>query len=247
MAKPSTRVEFKNWCLRKLGHGAIEINVTDNQVEDRIDEALIKFGEFHSDGQEHLLTGHVVSNTDISNRYITTSNNTLAVVKVFRMPSQIGGSSVFTDVKYQWFMQNIWNLSASQMQDYVFNMTHLESITQWLNPAMNIRFSKYRNRIYIDSDWSDIDNGEYLLIEEYRTIDANTATQIYSDEWLLQYATALIKKQWASNLQKYQEIQMLGGVTLSAQELYQQAETEIEKLEEEIRLVWEYPPIGFLA
>ena len=40
MALPTTRAEFKEFCLRKLGKPVIEINVDDQQVEDRIDEAL---------------------------------------------------------------------------------------------------------------------------------------------------------------------------------------------------------------
>jgi len=40
MAQPTTRAEFKEWCLRKLGIPVIEINVDDDQVEDRIDESL---------------------------------------------------------------------------------------------------------------------------------------------------------------------------------------------------------------
>ena len=40
MAVPTSRSEFKEYCLRKLGKPVIEINVDDDQVEDRIDESL---------------------------------------------------------------------------------------------------------------------------------------------------------------------------------------------------------------
>ena len=40
MAAPTTRAEFKAYCLRRLGAPVIEINVDDDQVEDRIDDAL---------------------------------------------------------------------------------------------------------------------------------------------------------------------------------------------------------------
>ena len=50
MAVPATRQQFKDYCLRKLGYPVIEINVDDDQVEDRIDEALNYFWDYHFDG-----------------------------------------------------------------------------------------------------------------------------------------------------------------------------------------------------
>ena len=40
MAVPTSRATFKEYCLRKLGKPVIEINVDDDQVDDRIDECL---------------------------------------------------------------------------------------------------------------------------------------------------------------------------------------------------------------
>ena len=50
MAKPTTRLEFKNYCLRQLGAPVLEINVDDDQVDDLIDDALQLFNERHFDG-----------------------------------------------------------------------------------------------------------------------------------------------------------------------------------------------------
>ena len=43
MAVPNTRDGLKDYCLRALGFGVIDINVSDAQVEDRIDEGLQYF------------------------------------------------------------------------------------------------------------------------------------------------------------------------------------------------------------
>ena len=50
MAKPNTRATFKEYCLRSLGKPVIDINVDEDQIEDRIDEAVQYFQQFHSDG-----------------------------------------------------------------------------------------------------------------------------------------------------------------------------------------------------
>jgi hypothetical protein len=54
MAIPTTRTDFKEWCLRSLGKPVIEINVDPDQVEDRIDEALQYFAQYHYDGIERV-------------------------------------------------------------------------------------------------------------------------------------------------------------------------------------------------
>ena len=52
MVNPTTREELKQYALRTLGKLVIEINVDDDQIEDRIDEALQYFAQYHYDGVE---------------------------------------------------------------------------------------------------------------------------------------------------------------------------------------------------
>ena len=52
MATPTSNTEFKEFCLRKLGKGVIEINVSDAQVDDRVDEAINFYQDYHFDGTE---------------------------------------------------------------------------------------------------------------------------------------------------------------------------------------------------
>lgn len=54
MAIPSTRQELIDYCLRKLGHPVLEINIDDDQIEDRIDEAFQYYRDFHFDAVEKV-------------------------------------------------------------------------------------------------------------------------------------------------------------------------------------------------
>ena len=65
MAKPTTRLEFKNYCLRQLGAPVLEINVDDDQVDDLIDDALQLFNERHFDGVERMYLKYKVTQDDI--------------------------------------------------------------------------------------------------------------------------------------------------------------------------------------
>jgi hypothetical protein len=59
--------------------------------------------------------------------------------------------------------------------------------------------------------------------------------------------TAKVKYQWATNVQKYSGIQLLGGVTIDATALMSQAVAEIEAAEQEIRDSYQEMPIGFIG
>jgi hypothetical protein len=65
MAIPSTRATFKEYCLRSLGKPVIEINVDPDQVEDRIDEALQYFSQYHYDGIERIYLKYQITQADI--------------------------------------------------------------------------------------------------------------------------------------------------------------------------------------
>ena len=55
MAVPSTKATLKSYCLRNLGSGVIDINVSDDQVDDRVDEALQFYQEYHADAIEKVV------------------------------------------------------------------------------------------------------------------------------------------------------------------------------------------------
>jgi hypothetical protein len=65
---------------------------------------------------------------------------------------------------------------------------------------------------------------------------------VYNDRYLKRYATALIKRQWGTNLKKFEGIQMPGGVTLNGQKIYDEAVEEIKELEAEMQTTYTEPP-----
>jgi len=66
MAQPTSKTQFKEFCLRKLGKPVIEINVDDDQVDDRIDEALSYYQDYHFDGVEKTYVKHRVTNSSVT-------------------------------------------------------------------------------------------------------------------------------------------------------------------------------------
>ena len=66
MAIPNTRSSLKEYCLRSLGKPVIDINVDEDQVEDRIDEALQYFAQYHTDGVERMYLKYKVTADDVT-------------------------------------------------------------------------------------------------------------------------------------------------------------------------------------
>jgi hypothetical protein len=113
-------------------------------------------------------------------------------------------------------------------------MTHLGLISEMLVGQPMIRYSRHKDRLYIDIEWAKVLTGNYLLVQAYQVIDPDEFTDAWGDRWLAKYATALIKKQWGSNLTKFTGMVLPGGVTFNGEKIYDDASQELDKLEAEI-------------
>jgi hypothetical protein len=113
-------------------------------------------------------------------------------------------------------------------------MEHLALITEMLVGQQPIRYSRHKNRVYVDMDWGMINVGEYLLIEAYEVLDPEIWDQVWSDRWLQNYTTAKIKYQWGSNLTKFTGMQLPGGVQFNGEKILNDAQEEIQKFEQEM-------------
>ena len=241
MAVPSSREAFKSYCLRRLGEPVIDVNVDDEQVEDRIDEALKYYQDYHFDGTERALIKHVVTATDVTNGYITLSDNVIGINRILDVGQAVQSSNLF-NIRYQIHLNDLFDLSASSYVPYVTAMRHVESLEELFVGKKPIRFNRHVNRLHIDMDWdNDVAVGEYIIVDAYRIVDGDVYTDIWGDRWLARYATALIKRQWGSNITKFEGMQLPGGLTFNGAKIYDDAEAEIQKLEEEVLSAYSLP------
>ena len=79
MATPNSRATLIDYCKRRLGDPVIEINVDEDQLEDRVDEALQYYQEFHSDATVRTYLKHLITATDVSNEYIPISSDIIFI------------------------------------------------------------------------------------------------------------------------------------------------------------------------
>lgn len=236
MAVPSSRAEFKEYCLRKLGKPVIEINVDDDQVEDRIDEALKYYWDFHFDGSDKVYYKHQITQEDIDNKYITLPENILGAVSVFSIGDPAVSSNDLFSIRYQIALNDLYTLTSVSMVPYYMTMEHLALVQEMIVGRQAIRYARHKDRLYIDTDWTTYKIGSFLLVEAYEVVDPDTWTDAWGDRFLAKYATALIKRQWGSNLTKFTGMQLPGGIQFNGEKIYDDAVAEIEKIEEDMIL-----------
>ena len=263
MATPSTRETLKQYALRALGKPVIEINADDDQLEDRIDEALQYFAQYHydairrtylkyqytqsdydrinADSTETATKNSVTTTWKEGNGFIIVPESVISVINIF--PYSDKGNLNLFDVRYQLRLNDLYDFSSTSIINYDVVLRHLDFLDHVLVGEKPIRFNQHDNRLYIDQDWkNDLQVGEYLVIECYRKLDPTVYTDVYNDIYLKRYVTALFKKQWGANLSKFNGVTMIGNVTLNGQQLYQEALQDIEKLEQVIRSSYELNP-----
>lgn len=246
MAKPDTREKFVDNCLRRLGFPVIEINVDDDQVEDRVDEALEFYQQFHFDGVEKVYLKHQITDDDKTNQYIPVTENIKGVTRVFPVTSSNASVNMF-DLRYQLRLHELYDFTSTSYVNYTLTMQHIRTLDLLFSGEVPVRFNKHTDKLYIDWDWAnDVDTGEYILLEAYAIVDPDEYSDIWSDKWLQKYCAALIKRQWGSNMKKYVGVQLPGGIQMDGQTIFTEALQEIEQLEEELRSTYEMPPEAFL-
>jgi hypothetical protein len=137
MAIPTTKSTFKDYCLRSLGDGVIDINISDDQADDRIDEAIQYFSEYHYDGVERMYLKHLITQEDIDRaitnesssatdsvdstvsstwlagkNYIPLPSSIVSVVQVFPLTGTGSGANMF-DARYQLHLNELYDLSST--------------------------------------------------------------------------------------------------------------------------------------
>jgi len=249
----TTRTLLQDYCLRRLGHPVIEINVDDEQISDRMDDALEFFAEYHFDGVEKVFLKHEITADDITNEYIAMDDPAspvggpvIGVRRVLPVPNFNAFQTGFFNEEFQLRLNDLNTFTGSSLINWSMSLSNFSMVDYLFTVNPTVLFNRRQNKLFIETDWANkFDAGDFLIVECYRVLDPTTNVEVYNDLFLKKYCTALIKRQWGENLKKFEGVQLPGGVTLNGKTIYDEAVDEITKIEEEMNLKWELPPDGF--
>jgi hypothetical protein len=251
MATITNRNDFKTYCLRRLGFPVIEINVDDDQVEDRIDDALQYWQDYHFDGLQKVYYIKGLQQTDIDNRYLDLSQSTdaqgnpmeiVGITRIFPVSDSQSSVNMF-DLRYQLRLNELYDFTSASYINYTLTQQHLRSLEIMFTGEVPIRFQRHMQRLYIDWAWgaSEAPVGTVVIAEAYAAINPDVYNLVWNDRWIKEYATQLIKRSWGNNLSKFANLQLPGGVTLDGKTIQKEATDEIERLEKEMEMNYGAP------
>jgi len=244
MATIDSREEFKQYCLRRLGAPVIEINVDEEQIEDRIDDALQYWTDYHFDGMQKVYYIKQILQSDIDQKYLNLSGSTdadghpmeiVGVTRIFPVSDSQSTVNMF-DLRYQLRLNELYDFTSASYINYTLTQQHLRSLEIMFTGEVPIRFQRHMQKLYIDWAWGpqECPVGTVVIAECYAAINPDVYSGVWSDRWLKEYCTALIKRTWGSNMSKFEGLQLPGGVSLNGTKMYDEALVEIERLEREM-------------
>lgn len=248
MSKVQSREELKDYCLRRLGFPVIDINVSDEQIEDRISDAFQIYTEYHYDAVETIYSKHEITEEDIENKYLLVNDGIIGIIRMFPI-SSTWTKSYMWDIRYQLRLHELWDFTSVNMTNYIITMQHLRQLELLFTGEVPIRFQRHTNKVFLDLAWgsSELPLGSTVILEGYKMIDPEMYTDVYDDRILKELATCLIRRQYGENLRKFGGVQLPGGLTLNGEQIYSQAVEELKQLEATLQDKYEIPPQFFLG
>jgi hypothetical protein len=174
MATPRTRTEFKEYCLRRLGHPVIQINIDDDQLDDRVDDALAFYHDYHYDGMEQMYLKYQITQEDMDRRYIFCPDAVNFVTGI--LPFDQSNSSVnMFDLRYQLRLHDLYDFNSVSYVSYEITMQHIRTLNLLFSGTPQVRFNRKMNRLYLDIDWTrDVNVGSWVIVECYRRIEPDS-------------------------------------------------------------------------
>lgn len=256
---PTSRQTLKDYCLRALGFPVIELNLDDDQIDDRIDQAIDMFQRYHFDGVNKIYVSHTVTQDDITNKYLNLGNDPIgssiiSITRIFTLSTNAVNSAAtkgfnIFDINYQIRLNELYDFSSADYVYFELANQHIRTLEMLFIGEVPIRYNRYdtdsnnKNRLWLDVDWGGkVQLGNYIIFEAYAILGEDNQ-KFWNDSWLKKYATTLIKEQWGNNLSKFQGVQLPGGITLNGQQIKEEASAEKLRLEQELKDEWSAPPM----
>lgn len=258
---PTTRQEFIDYCFRSLGSPVIQINIDPQQAQDRLDEALEYMYERHFDFNQRALFLYPITQQDVNRQYFDTTTfgnalgaqlvteadgstgywpsaaNIRTISKIYSPASAVVGDYMF-DLRYQLTLFDFFGLYYNQsgtpsgpIAAYMESMSYVKLVEDVFNYPMSFTFTRTTDRLFLDTDYSQLNVANLLFIEAYVQIDTEKYPKVWNDRVFKKYYTALLKRQWAQNLIKFSNVPLPGGASLNAPAILSEANKELNEVE----------------
>ena len=183
-----------------------------------------------------------------NSNYIPLPPSIIGINKIFQYDDahSMSMSNMFS-FKYQLFLNEIGYFGSFELLQFAMSMTYLETMNFLLNTHKAIRFNQRQDRLYIDVDFGNINEGDFIIIDCWKTVDGNDYAGVWNDSFLKRYLTALIKRQWGQNLIKFTGVKLPGGIEFNGRQLFDDGQRELDEIKVEMLSKYELPPMDMIG
>lgn len=268
--KIESYTEFTDYCLRKLGAPVIDINVSPEQIMDRISDAIQFYVEYDLESVCRGWWIHKVTAEDVANGYLTIPPDIIDVIEVLSTstPKDANNYGVVSDAStvntfiygdagfgsdaymttYNWNWWNgYWYNGASMFSGnqsmfyYAIALQYIGAMKQMFNTKIEYLYRRRQRKLWFYS--KTLSEGDLICFEGSQVIDPETDDSIWDSDWLKAYATCLIGLQWGTNLSKFGTVPSAGNLTISGDAILARYQQEKMELEEKHRTAFQEPPL----
>ena len=159
MAKPASRTQLIDYCLRKLGAPVLEINLDDDQIDDLVDDAIQLFNERHFDGVERMYLKYKINQDDIDRG---TGKNTDGVGIVTTTATATNVPGIGTTITSNWYETS----NFLQVPDSVVGVEKIFKFdTSSISGGMfSIKYQLFLNDLYY---FNSVELLQYAMVKSY--------------------------------------------------------------------------------
>jgi len=236
----TTVLKFKE---HKDGNGLRAANTSANTF---VSGETVTGSDSGATGTVHATQATAVVFGNVDSKALTVDDSIIGIRDVLPIRAEKLSSDDMFSIEYQFNLNSLPGLLKGMggLSNYATSRQYIDLMDDFFSRSntRQIRFNRLTDKVYIDMDWdSAVDIDDWLILQCYKKIDGGTYTEMYNDIFLKKYTTALFKKQWGANLIKYEGMQLPGGATLNGRQIYDDGNTEVEKLEEESQMRYQLP------
>ncbi len=244
---PKNRPEFEEYCLRQLGAPVLQINISPEQKEDSIDKAILWIQRTGMYGAEKTYFIHQLNQNDLDNGYVIAPPNITHMVEAFGLNggglagiALLGGGVSVPGFGFISGSGSAWSFAGSsaitnqlgyglQLQQYASEMQAASSMR-----SRPVRFNNHTMKVFIDAAANQFSLGMFIMIEAYAMIDPAQYNHFWQDQYLERYCVSVMKHRWGSNLSKFDNMTLPGGVQFNGKGIKDEATEELKQLDAEL-------------
>jgi hypothetical protein len=244
-----SKQDLKQYILRRLGYPVVNVEVTDDQLEDIIYETLQKYFQFAYGGTQ-LRFGVIVPTKD-NQREFRLPFEVNSVLRVYDYTFMAMNTNIQDPFSINYIVaRDFLNFSffKGDLLTWELVKEFIETLDIKYNVKIEFDFNPVTKILYFINTSTVKDKKYGIIYYEIPDIDDPEIEEyIYDNRWIKEYATELARYQWGVNLTKYEGTMLPNGMQLNAEQIKQDALQTIEQLQNELIDTYQLPPDFFLG